>query len=85
MIGDRNNKEINLEIPTQLPFLEAICWQTSNVKQFTPNEMLNRYERGWHYRGVLAEPSKEELAFIEQLAKFYYSWLAAELNVSFNV
>ena len=34
-------------IPKKLPFLEAICWQTKNVYQFTPEEMLSRYERGW--------------------------------------
>lgn len=39
-----NTKEIiPLLVPQKLPFLEAICWQTKNVKLFTPEEMLSRY------------------------------------------
>jgi len=34
----------------KLPFIEAICWQTKNVKLFTLKEMLSCYERGWQYR-----------------------------------
>jgi len=30
--------------------------------------MLNRYERGWHYRGILADLEGEELDFLRRLA-----------------
>lgn len=67
-------------VPQQLPFLEAICWQTVGIKHFTPEQMLRRYERGWHYKGVLGQPSPEELAFVAQLVQRYGSWLP--VNVS---
>jgi hypothetical protein len=41
--------------------------------------MLNRYERGWVYRGVLADLEGEEKAFLRQLAKAKGSWL--QVNV----
>jgi hypothetical protein len=66
-------------IPEQLPFLEAICWQTADVLHFTPEQMLRRYERGWHYKGVLEEPSAEEIAFIQQLVQRYGSWLPVDV------
>ena len=39
-------------VPTKLPFLEAICWQTDDVYQFNPEQMLSRYERGWRYHDL---------------------------------
>jgi len=67
-------------IPAELPFLQAICWQAANVKNLTFEEMLCRYESGWHYWGVLGNPSTEELAFIQQISQHYKSWLVAELG-----
>lgn len=67
-------------IPEQLPFLEVICWQTVDVQHFTPEQMLPRYERGWHYKGVLGEPCPEELVFIGQLAQQYGSWLSVDVS-----
>ena len=61
--------------PENLPFLEAICWQTDNVHHFTADEMLDRYERGWIYNGVLAELCGDELEFVQRLAKAKGSWL----------
>jgi len=37
--------------------------------------MLQRYETGWRWRGVLAEPTEEELAFVRSLARTYGSVL----------
>lgn len=68
-----------LEIPAKLPFLKAVSWQISDVKRFTPEEMLISYERGWKYRGALGEPSSEELRFIKQLVNSYGSWLATDV------
>lgn len=67
------------EVPEDLPFLKAICWQIADVTNFTPEEMLISYERGWRYLGVVGEPSLEELLFIKRLVQRYGSWLAADV------
>lgn len=70
----------NLPIaPKNLPFLESICWQTADVYQFTPEQMLSRYERGWHYRQLFNNLESEELRFLKELARYYNSWLQVEL------
>lgn len=66
-------------VPKNLPFLEAICWQTDNVHRFTPEEMLSRYERGWAYHKVFNCLEGEELNYLKELAKHYRSWLQTEL------
>ncbi|HEY9849465.1 MAG TPA: nucleotidyl transferase AbiEii/AbiGii toxin family protein [Leptolyngbyaceae cyanobacterium] len=70
-----------LEIPENLPFLESLCWQREGIANLTPLEMLRRYERGWHYRGVLAELNPQEAIFVQKLARLYGSWL--EINDMF--
>jgi Nucleotidyl transferase AbiEii toxin, Type IV TA system len=77
-----NDREVvtAFKMPTELPFLQAICWQVANVKHLTFKEMLSRYESSWHYWGVLGKPSLEELAFIQQISQHYQSWLVAELE-----
>lgn len=77
-----NSREVvtTFEIPAELPFLQAICWQVANVKELTFKEMLCRYESGWHYWGVLGKPSAEELIFIQKISQHYQSWLVAELG-----
>ncbi len=62
-------------IPNKLPFLESICWQTRDVYQFTPEQMLSRYERGWQYRDLFGNLEGEELEFLKNLARHYHSWL----------
>lgn len=66
-------------VPEGLPFLESICWQTANVYQFTPEEMLSRYERGWEYRKLFSNLEGEELNFLKKLAQRYHSWLQTDL------
>ena len=66
-------------VPEELPFLESICWQTADVYQFTREEMLSRYERGWEYRKLFNNLEGEELGFLMKLAKQYHSWLQADL------
>lgn len=66
-------------IPNKLPFLESICWQTADVYQFTPDQMLSRYERGWQYHQLFNNLEGEELSFLKELAKYYDSWLQVEL------
>ncbi len=66
---------VSRQIPDYLPFLEAICWQMNNVRDLSPFEMLRCYERGWRYRGVLADLEGEERAFARRLAGEYGSWI----------
>ncbi|MCV3216722.1 hypothetical protein OGM63_24995 [Plectonema radiosum NIES-515] len=64
----------------ELPFLKAICCQTADIKQLTPAQMLSRYEQGWHFGGVLGQPSAEESLWIAEISHSYGSWLAAEVK-----
>jgi len=66
-------------VPKKLPFLESICWQTADVYQFTPEQMLSRYERGWQYRQLFNNLESEELSFLQELAKYYNSWLQVNI------
>jgi hypothetical protein len=60
-------------VPKRLPFLESICWQTKDVYMFTTEQMLSRYERGWHYRSLFGNLEGEELSFLKALAKQHHS------------
>jgi len=73
-----HNPSNNIQLPTCLPFLEAICWQTSDISHFSYEEMLSLYERGWIYRGVLADLEGDEKAFVIALARSYGSWISIE-------
>jgi hypothetical protein len=68
--------------PSSLPFLQALCWQSTGIDHFTPLEMLHRYERGWHYRGAIADPSPEETEYLRSLCQEYGSWLSDSLNAN---
>lgn len=67
--------EDTLAVPDDLPFLKSISWFDVKYRDLTPLDMLRRYEAGWRYRGVLAEPSPEETRFIRALAKRFGSVL----------
>ncbi len=56
-----------ITIPERLPFLESISWFDRHYHDLAPLDMLRRYEAGWRYKGVLAEPSTEEWTFIQEL------------------
>jgi hypothetical protein len=73
---DSCNKRL---MPPKLPFLEAICWQTKNVYDFSLEEMLTAYERGWRYRSLFNNLEQDELEFIRTIAQEYQSWLIVEL------
>lgn len=73
------NTDKYIEVPQELPFLKAICWDLRNVNVLNQDEILNRYERGWHYRGVLADIGAEERKFIATIAKRNGSWLAGDV------
>ncbi len=79
MLMIKKNKETRIKIPANLPFLQAVCWQTKDVSHFTLSEMLSRYERGWNYSGVLADLEGEELDFVRILVKKMGSWIANDV------
>ncbi len=61
--------------PEQVPFLKAICWDLRDVSLLSQDEILSRYERGWDYKGVLADIPYQELQYIACLARAKGSWL----------
>lgn len=65
----------------QLPFLKSLCWQgqTASIAHLSEDEILQLYERGWRYRGVMADLSDVEKTLLQQLATKYHSWLINEL------
>jgi len=71
--------DINIKIPENMPFLKSICWQTRDIKHFSLSDMLNHYERGWKYRGVLADLEGEELDFVRNLVKKTDSWIVCDV------
>jgi hypothetical protein len=64
-----------IRVPESLPFLEAISWFDDRWRSLAPIDMLRRYEAGWHHRGVMGEPSVEELEFVRSLARRHGSVL----------
>jgi hypothetical protein len=60
-------------IPAELPFLASISWFDPRYRDLPPLEMLRRYESGWRFLGVLAEPTAEERRFIRDLVARYGS------------
>lgn len=61
--------------PDELPFLAAICWDLRDISVLDCEQVLNRYERGWDYKGILADLGSKEKLFIQKLAKQKGSWL----------
>ena len=70
---------INIEVPDKLPFPEAVCWDLGDVRVLDPDEMLNRYERGWENRDVLADLTGSEKIFVVKLAREKGSWLQLDV------
>lgn len=65
----------NLVVPRELPFLESLSWFDARWRELPAFEMLQRYERGWRHRGVTAELSAEEIAFVRALVQRFGSVL----------
>lgn len=66
-------QDAGLSIPAELPFLASISWFDPRYRDLAPLEMLRRYESGWRFLGVLAEPSAEERRLIRDLVARYGS------------
>lgn len=69
----------SIQIPGRLPFLEAIGWSMKDLRLLSPGEMLCCYERGWRYRGVLANLEGKELDFVRELADKIGSWVSGDV------
>lgn len=69
------NPTTDLVAPNELPFLESLSWFDARWRELPPFEMLERYESGWRHRGVTAEPSAEEIAFVRALVRRFGSFL----------
>ncbi len=72
-LSSRIKEEIT--VPEPLPFLESISWFDRNYRDLSPLDMLKRYEAGWRYKGVLADPSPQEWTFIRELVQRFGSYL----------
>lgn len=59
--------------PEGLPFLESLSWFDARWRELSPFEMLKRYERGFRHRGVTADLSAEEAAFLRGLIRCFGS------------
>jgi hypothetical protein len=64
-----------IRVPESLPFLQAISWFDADWRSLGPLDMLRRYETGWRHRGIVAEPSAEELEFVRALVRRFGSIL----------
>lgn len=62
-----------LGVPDDLPFLESLSWFDAGWRELSLFEMLQRYESGWRHRGVTADLSAEELAFVRALVERFGS------------
>jgi hypothetical protein len=65
--------DADLVVPDELPFLESLSWFDAGWRALSPFEMLQRYERGWRHRGVTADLSPEEAAFVRALVHRFAS------------
>ena len=67
--------ELDLILPERLPFLESLSWFDCGYRDLPLLDILRRYESGWRYLVVLADPSPEEWDFIRALASRFGSYL----------
>jgi hypothetical protein len=67
--------EAALVVPEELPFLASVSWFDTRWRELSPLEMLQRYEKSWRFRGVTADPSLDELAFLRALIQRFGSVL----------
>ena len=67
--------DLDLVLPERLPFLESLSWFDRNYQDLPLLDILRRYESGWRYLGVLADPSPEEWDFIRALVSRFGSYL----------
>jgi hypothetical protein len=63
-----------------MPVWDWNIWPgATDIRQLTLHEMFTCYERGWHYRGILADLEGEELNFVRELANKIGSWVSGDV------
>ena len=67
--------DFDLVLPERLPFLESLSWSDRNYRDLPLLDIVRRYESGWRYLGLLADPSPEEWDFIRALVSRFGSYL----------
>ncbi|WP_246065437.1 hypothetical protein [Hydrocarboniclastica marina] len=66
--------------PRKLPFLEAVCKKLNQRANLEDEQrLLGLYERGWIFRGVLANLEGDEARYVRSLATRYNSWIARQV------
>lgn len=66
--------------PRKLPFLEAVCKKLNQrINLDDEQRLLGLYERGWIFRGVLANLEGDEARYVRALATRYNSWIARQV------
>jgi hypothetical protein len=66
--------------PEKLPLLEAICKRLNQrVNMDSEQSVLGLYERGWIFKGVIANTNEREARYVRALANKYDSWIARQV------
>lgn len=66
--------------PEKLPLLDAICKKLNQrVNLEDEQRVLGVYERGWIFKGVLANLDGGEARYVKALASRYNSWIARQV------
>lgn len=69
-----------LRRPAKLPLLDAICKKLNQrVNLDSEQSVLGLYERGWIFKGVIANMDNQEARYVRALATKYNSWIARQV------
>lgn len=69
-----------LRRPAKLPLLDAICKKLNQrVNLDSEQSVLGLYERGWIFKGVIANMDDQEARYVRALANKYNSWIARQV------
>ena len=69
-----------LRRPAKLPLLDAICKKLNQrVNMESEQSVLGPYERGWIFKGVIANLDDSEARYVRALATRYNSWIARQV------
>ena len=68
-----------INVPEDIPFFKALSWKKNDISQFSLDDILSRYERGWIYLDVIASLGEQERVFLRQLAKSRGSWISNDI------
>ncbi|MCG8614400.1 MAG: hypothetical protein MI864_28140 [Pseudomonadales bacterium] len=76
----QENRDAPVRRPKTLPFLDAICKKLNQrVNMEDEQRVIGVYERGWIFKGVLANLEGDEARYVRTLATKYNSWIARQV------